>query len=69
MEISIKSDHKRYFTNPFAHETAEVAPSVTNEWLTDKIRQLADRVHNYSIKDSDFQKGMLTLKEATLLGT
>uniref|UniRef100_A0A914E5F9 Uncharacterized protein n=1 Tax=Acrobeloides nanus TaxID=290746 RepID=A0A914E5F9_9BILA len=55
-EVSLKLEHKRYFTNPFVGNPTELAKIVTDEWIKEKVDKLAKRLIEQEIKDEDCKK-------------
>uniref|UniRef100_A0A914E5R5 Uncharacterized protein n=1 Tax=Acrobeloides nanus TaxID=290746 RepID=A0A914E5R5_9BILA len=67
-EVSLKLEHKRYFTNPFVGNPTELAKIVTDEWIKEKVDKLAKRLIEQEIKDEDCKKDDTTQWMIHLVG-
>jgi len=58
-KLALKAQTSRYFVNPFFEDSKLAAKYVTEEWILQQIKLLAEQISQRKISSDEYQKGFI----------
>lgn len=55
--LSLRADHKRYFTNAYEHDPNLLASYCTEQWLIEMIESLTNRLTSRQVSKDECEEG------------